>query len=262
MAMKMRDIITIVEQVDPVWSPTDQEIGRFMYGGCWAMAVAIHKQTGLPMVALQEEDTYSRRWGAGQDVIQHVMVALAKNRFLDINGISTSSEIVGRLKDDHDIDASKWRIIATSPEYLRAVARETNDDGDKVLAPLSWYPDASKVAKRLIFAFKAEIEKAKTSLSILTPKPVVAPPVEFPGFRRKYPSIDSELISDNGQWTLRSISPSYWNRSTKASPRDRFVKGNLPTDEAKLAIGLAQADGKYEEHWHERLVAQPQHGGA
>ena len=132
------------------WAPTPDEAVRYTTGGCWPLALALHRMTGLGFVAIMES-TYSHKWGTPESVVQHVMLRVGRNRYLDVNGVSTWRRYVRTLARE-GIDASEWWIEDVDEGFLRSTARERDEDGDTRLSPLRNHPEAKAVARRIVAA--------------------------------------------------------------------------------------------------------------
>jgi hypothetical protein len=85
------------------WSPSEREIGVFLYGGCAALALAIQKLTGLPLFALVEPDGENER-------AVHVMAKAPGGRYLDIGGLRAATRRC-------------WPINATTMTAIRPTGR-------------------------------------------------------------------------------------------------------------------------------------------
>jgi hypothetical protein len=107
-AMRLHEIV----KKAVAWHPSQREIGIFMYGGCGALALAVQKLTGMPLVALVEPDGENER-------PVHVMVKLPDGRYLDINGAQTYEEITTELRDEHECDTDRLSLIHASPLLLK-----------------------------------------------------------------------------------------------------------------------------------------------
>ena len=136
----MNAVSTLTEAA--AWRPTEREIGVFMGGGCAALALAIHKMTGLPLVALVEPD------GENENPV-HVMAKLADGRYLDVNGARTYDEILADCREEHECTTGNWSLVSASPLYLKLCIK----DGifDPITATLA--AEARKVAARLAAAY-------------------------------------------------------------------------------------------------------------
>lgn len=112
-----------------------------MYGGCAALAIAIHNITRLPIVALIEPAGETER-------AVHVMIKAPDGRYLDINGLHTYAEVLADLCDNHDCDTQNWSLISASLNYLKACIQ------DEIFDPITPQiaAEARQVAKRLIAA--------------------------------------------------------------------------------------------------------------
>lgn len=74
----MRHWLTLLENFNPI---TDDDIELFMFGACHALALAIHKQAGLPIVVIWAE-------GVDQLIPAHVCNRLG-DMFIDVRGSQT-----------------------------------------------------------------------------------------------------------------------------------------------------------------------------
>jgi hypothetical protein len=124
------------------WSPTEREIGVFLYGGCAALALAIQKRIGLPLVALVEPD------GENDNAV-HVMAKAPNGRYLDIGGLRTYKEVLADLCDNHQCNTADWSLVSVSPVYLKLCIK------DGIFDPISpgLAKEANEVAARLITAY-------------------------------------------------------------------------------------------------------------
>ena len=82
------------------WSPSPDEVDEYNQGGCYALALAVHKLSGLPMVGLLNRNGYSSNWGGGQEHLEHVMVLVGPDQYLDINGVNDRSSLNRLLADE------------------------------------------------------------------------------------------------------------------------------------------------------------------
>lgn len=113
-------------------------------GDCWALALALHRTTGWPMVALGYEDEETTPYQERGWV--HVVVRTPDDRLLDVRGI-------------RDEEACAREFLWSNYSFFEVTARELlldfepDDPRDPSPASLSYAPDWSTVvedAQRLI----------------------------------------------------------------------------------------------------------------
>lgn len=135
----MRHYINLVMTLCEGWQPSQRETFAFMYGGCAALALALHKLTGSPMVALIEPDGENER-------PVHVMVKTG-DRYLDISGLRTYDEILADCHDEHACENTEtWSLVSATPKLLNLWIKDGYFD------PISRHLsiEAKNVAERLV----------------------------------------------------------------------------------------------------------------
>lgn len=125
--MDIRTAITLIEnaQNPDLDGDLDQDRDLFTAGYCHALALAMHRKTGMPMVALWAKE--GRRWA-----IIHVMVEEDEHTFWDIDGERSLADILydANIDDDEqqvrldpctEADFKKWTrkgMVALTPEIM------------------------------------------------------------------------------------------------------------------------------------------------
>ena len=138
-----RDTIRIVEVGDcsgagESWTPTEFEIGRYMYGRCHALALELHKIVGFPICAIVEGSNF-------EETVIHVMLRAQDDKFLDIGGIRSLDDIRAFAEEEGEI-CSGWRVIAVTPDWVEAAVK----DGGLPPIRAGDISEARKVAGRLV----------------------------------------------------------------------------------------------------------------
>lgn len=74
------------------WNPSRSQIKAYTSGDCWRLALELRKRSNLPIVFLYEADPLDLP--EPQDIYwSHVMIDLQDDRYLDINGAQSETEI-------------------------------------------------------------------------------------------------------------------------------------------------------------------------
>jgi hypothetical protein len=103
-------------RLSEAWHPSERDIGTFMYGGCAALALALHNATKLPMVALVEPE------GEDEHPV-HIMLKYG-DRYLDINGLRTYQEVIADCRDEHECTTDQWSLISATPRLIQLWTHE------------------------------------------------------------------------------------------------------------------------------------------
>jgi hypothetical protein len=102
----MREFLNIVRMLSEGHNLTPGVIDGtaervFSYGGCGALAIAIHHATGWPIVAVTDaHNVYDGRAGGGSAM--HWLVQHSSGKLLDIDGLHDPEEMVERYRYDAD----------------------------------------------------------------------------------------------------------------------------------------------------------------
>jgi hypothetical protein len=83
----------------------------FRYGGCGALAIAIHDATGWPIAAITDHDNvYDGRIGMGSAL--HWTVLHPSGQMLDIEGLHDTDTLTAEYHFDADDEQAAWGLAS------------------------------------------------------------------------------------------------------------------------------------------------------
>lgn len=113
--MRMRELINLIEQHAAIDEITRKDVMDFVCGGCGALALALHRRTGRPMLARMTTDHLGRE---GAD---HIVLQWDDGLVLDVRGVHREDG----LRPCTTTDISRWAQQRSIGSWRQYGARAT-----------------------------------------------------------------------------------------------------------------------------------------
>lgn len=89
----------------------------FKYGACGALAIALHRHTGWPIVAITDHHNVYENHQAGGGSALHWAVQTPGGKLLDIDGLHDPEELTEEYHGDADDGIAAWGISSEADAH-------------------------------------------------------------------------------------------------------------------------------------------------